>query len=356
MPFTYNSATSIEFSVYAIRIRYNIKLISLLTPEKMFQSIVFMRLFQRNEQSNHWADMSESGSSWGIWILFQIHRWFGRLPFRLALYPVMVYFFLVKKQARHASLEYLRHIQKFQPHFKANNWGSFKHFISFGETLLDKILAHAGRYTLKNVHVLGREAVQTYIDKKSGFVILTAHIGNLEVSRSIAQLRNIPLNILVHTQHAERFNRILKTINPSSQVNLIQVTQLDSALAIILANKVQAGEAVVIAGDRIPVGQDVAKRVVSAQFLGQAAPFPTGPYILAHLLQVPVFFVTCTQQHKNYLLQYQAFAERIDLPRANRDAALQAYAQQFADLLTEQCQKTPLQWFNFYPFWQTPQS
>ena len=315
-----------------------------------------MHLFRRNQPSTHWADMNESGASWGIWLLFQIHRWFGRLPFRLALYPVMLYFFLVKTQARRASLEYLQHIQRMQPTFKANRWVSFKHFITFGEALLDKILAHAGRYTLKNVHISGREAVQACIDRGSGFVIFTAHIGNLEVSRSIAQLRNIPLNILVHTQHAERFNRILKTINPNSQVNLIQVTQLDSALAIVLANKVQAGEAVVIAGDRIPVGQDIAKRVVSAQFLGQAAPFPTGPYILAHLLQVPVFFVTCTQQHKNYLLQYQTFAERIDLPRANRDAALHAYAQQFADLLTEQCQKTPLQWFNFYPFWQVPKS
>ena len=295
--------------------------------------------------------MSESGSSWGIWILFQIHRWFGRLPFRLALYPVMVYFFLVKKQARQASLEYLQHIQKFQPHFKANGWDSFKHFISFGETLLDKILAHAGRYTLKNVRVLGREAVQTCIDKKTGFVILTAHIGNLEVSRSIAELRKIPLNILVHTQHAERFNRILKTINPQSQINLIQVSQLDSALAIILANKVQAGEAVVIAADRIPIGQDISKRVVYTQFLGDAAPLPTGPYILAHLLQVPVFFVTCIQQDKNYLLHYQPFAERIDLPRAHREASLEHYAQKFADLLAQECKQAPLQWFNFYHFW-----
>ena len=306
-------------------------------------------------KNKHWASIEESGSSFGIWILLYIRRWFGRLPFRIALYPVILYFFLSNRSARHASMKYLAHIQQFQPELQASRWNSFQHFLHFGEASLDKILAHTGRYTLKDVHVQGRQIVQECIERKQGFLIFTAHIGNLEVSRSIAQLRNVPLNILVHTQHAERFNRVIKTINPNSQVNLIQVTQMDSALAMILAEKVQAGEAVVIAADRVPVGEDIDKRIVWANFLGQPAPLPIGPYVLAHVLQVPVFFVTCTQGRKNYILSYQHFAPRIELPRKDRDRAMENHAQHFADLLTEQCLRTPLQWFNFYDFWQKPQ-
>ncbi|WP_275575194.1 hypothetical protein [Methylocucumis oryzae] len=40
------------------------------------------------------------------------------------------------------------------------------------------------------------------------------------------------------------------------------------------------------------------------------------------------------------------------MPRKTRDAAVQRYAQQFADRLQYYCLKEPMQWFNFYDFWQ----
>lgn len=309
-----------------------------------------MQASERNTQTN-WAHIGEAGSFAGIWFLFQVHRWLGRLPFRLVLYPVMLYFLVTKRTARQSSIEYLQNIQPFAVDVRSNCWGAYRHFLSFGDALLDKLLAHTGHFTLNNVKVTGREPVQACIDRGQGFVLLTAHLGNLEVSRAIAKYRRIPLNILVHTHHAERFNRILKKLDPLSQINLIQVTDLNAILAMDLAQKVQAGEALVIAADRVPVSGDL-KHMVSTEFLGRPANFPTGPYILAHVLQAPVFFVTCVQQNGSYHLHYQVFAERIELPRTNRTQALTQYAQKFAMMLETHCIQAPLQWFNFYPFWQ----
>jgi predicted LPLAT superfamily acyltransferase len=303
--------------------------------------------------SEHWAKLEEAGFGFGIAFLYRIYYFFGRWPFRLFLYPVISYFYLFRRTAREASIEYLH---KLTAHagieiIKANHWTSFLHFVAFGESLLDKILSHTGRYTLSNVSIVGREPVQAYLSKGQGLLLLTAHIGSLEVSRAIAQFRNIPITILAHSANSEKFNSVLKRINPNAHVNLMQVADFGAAQAITLANKVAAGEVVIIAADRVPINEQQSG-VVLAEFLGAFANFPSGAYVLAHLLQCPVFMVFCTQTNGQYCLSYELFSERIQLPRRNRHQALAVYAQKFADKLALQCQKSPLQWFNFYSFWR----
>jgi len=95
--------------------------------------------------------------------------------------------------------------------------------------------------------------------------------------------------VLIHTKHAQRFNRLLAQLNADSQVNLMQVTELSAATAVLLSEKVARGEFVAVAGDRIPVTPK--PRVAMAEFFGAPAPFPVGPYILADLLQCPVFLL-----------------------------------------------------------------
>lgn len=39
-------------------------------------------------------------------------------------------------------------------------------------------------------------------------------------------------------------------------------------------------------------------------------------------------------------------------PRADRDAAIRAAMQHYADRLTHYCRLAPYNWFNFFDFWQ----
>ena len=59
----------------------------------------------------HWADIGESTSAAGVLFLCWVHRWFGRWPFRLCVYPVVLFHWLANRTARQASLEYLRRLQ-----------------------------------------------------------------------------------------------------------------------------------------------------------------------------------------------------------------------------------------------------
>ena len=160
------------------------------------------------------------------------------------------------------------------------------------------------------------------------------------------------LNVLVHTKHADMFNRLLRELNVHHDVELIEVSELSPATAIRLSECVARGEFIAILADRIPVASQ--GRSQTANFLGGEASFPEGPFILASLLKCPVYTLFCTRETQSYVIRCEKFADRIVLPRKDRAAALANYIQKFADVLEKNLRKTPMQWFNFYPFWNQP--
>jgi predicted LPLAT superfamily acyltransferase len=159
---------------------------------------------------------------------------------------------------------------------------------------------------------------------------------------------DLKINILVHTAHAQKFNRILARLNPEAQVRLLQVTGFNAPTAMLLADRVAAGEWIAIAGDRIPVSGD---RVLQVPFLGRSAPFPAGPYLLASLLHCPVYLMACVHAGDGYTARVSKLADRIELPRAQRVQAMTQYAATFAHWIEDRLRESPLDWFNFYPFW-----
>jgi predicted LPLAT superfamily acyltransferase len=155
--------------------------------------------------------------------------------------------------------------------------------------------------------------------------------------------------VLIHTKHAQRFNRLLAHLDPESQVDLMQVTELSPATAIVLAKKLAHGEFVAIAGDRIPVSPN--PRIALAEFLGTMAPFPVGPYILASLLNCPVYLMFSISHGPTAEIHFELFHQEIRLPRKGRDQALARLASEYARRVEYFCRRAPLQWFNFYDFW-----
>ena len=301
-------------------------------------------------RGGHWAGIGESTFVAGIRLLCAVERWLGRWPFRLCLYPVVLAHWLGNPLARRASREYLGRLQAAHAVFARapGAWRSLRHFACFAETILDKLLASHGRYPLARVRV-ERDTMLRQIARGEGGVIVTAHLGCLELCQAMAgSVPDFRLTVLVHTAHAERFNRLLARLNPGAPVQLLQVTALDAAVATRLGAKVAAGEFVAIAGDRVPVHGG---RSVFAPFLGAPAPFPVGPYVLAAALGCPLFAMACTHEGSGYRLQFERLAERVLLPRGAREAVLAELAARFAGWLEAQLRRAPLDWFNFFPFW-----
>jgi predicted LPLAT superfamily acyltransferase len=285
----------------------------------------------------HWAQINECSFVAGIYLLFWIIRVFGRWPLRAALYPVVLWYMMTRPAARAASKDYLRRLAESggQIFLKPGVLSVFRHFACFAESILDKMLLWSGSYRTDQVKFVGRELIMAQIAAQSGGLLICCHLGNLELGRFLSkQLPGLKLTVLIHTKHAQRFNRLLAQLDPESQVDLMQVTELSPATAIVLARKLAQGEFVAIAGDRIPV-----------------SPHPVGPYILANLFHCPVYLMFSSSYGTTAELHFELFHEAIRLPRQGRDQALARVAAEYARRLEHFCRRAPLQWFNFYDFW-----
>jgi predicted LPLAT superfamily acyltransferase len=298
-----------------------------------------------------WAGTRERGA----FLLMRL-TWFGiRVLGRPVMLPIVhlvaLYFFLFGRRSRDASLDYLRRVHRQVPDASlAPTWRhAYRHFRAFGTAILDKIDTWAGRMRYEDVTFEQRADMTRAAQGPRGVVVFGSHLGNLEVLRALGTLGSrVKLNVLVHTKHADYFNRILR-LSGASDVELVQVTSFDPTTAFALREKVDRGEWVVITGDRVPVH---GSRTVDVDFLGGRAPLPIGPYIIAGLLQCPVHLLFCLRQQGRNHVYFESFAERIEWTRATRDAVLAAHAQRFARRLEHYLRVAPLQWFNFYPFWR----
>jgi predicted LPLAT superfamily acyltransferase len=249
-------------------------------------------------------------------------------------------------------MDYLRRVAAYQggSHINPGMFTVLRHFASFAENLLDKMLLWSGLFRTDLVKLQGRELIAAQIAAKSGGLLICCHLGNLELCRVLSkQMPGLKLTVLTHTKHAARFNRLLAQLDPDSQLNLMEVTELSPVTAMLLSDKIAQGEFIAIAGDRIPVSRK--PRIALARFLGATAPFPVGPYILASLLQCPTYLMFSMRTGHTSEIHFQLFRESIRLPRKSRDAALAGLAGEYACRLEHFCLRTPLQWFNFYDFW-----
>ncbi|MEE8409197.1 MAG: hypothetical protein V3T05_06310, partial [Myxococcota bacterium] len=120
--------------------------------------------------------------------------------------------------------------------------------------------------------------------------------------------------------------------------------------ALKVLSALRAGEAVALHGDRI-----IDARWIWCDFLGQPAAFPTGVFLIAAAARVPIVL---TFGFKDAALAYRFVAEpprQIDLPRDNRDAALEENVRWYASRVEHYARTYPMQWFNFYDFWAEPE-
>lgn len=301
----------------------------------------------------HWAQINEFTFITGMRLLFWIYRLFGRIPFRIVLYPVLICYMITKPAARAASKNYLQHIHKYQPKIKPTIINVMRHFTAFAESILDKMLLWGGLFKLDNTQYYGQEHILNNLAQQRGGLFICTHLGNLELCRIVAkQCPGLKMTALIHTKHAQAFNQLLAQLDPNSQLNLMQVTEVTPTTAIQLMEKIAQGEFVAIAGDRIPVTSN--PRVAFASFLGEHAPFPVGPYVLASLLQCPVYLMFSMRTHDGAKLYFEPFCDLIQLPRKHRDQLLTELAAEYAKRLEYYCLQIPLQWFNFYDFWHFP--
>lgn len=328
----------------------------------MLPRIPFLLRQRQTQQSDpHWSVTRERKGLWGIRLMLKIYRVLGYRAFQLLLYPVIGYFWLTGGKQRKASATWLERVRDVAAQRKIAlpyPLSTFRHFMRFGESMLSKLASWQGDKTLNDAVLVNPDVCEAHIASGHGTLILASHLGDIESCRAIGAVNHrITVNALVFTEHAERFNQVMKEINPQALVNLIQVSQMGPDTAMLLQEKLDAGEWVAIVGDRTSASRHQRgehSRVIWSDFLGKPAAFPQGPFILAAALKAPVMLMFGIRQERRLHIYCESFADPLILPRANRLPALQETVDRYAARLEYYSLLAPHDWFNFYDFWQHP--
>ena len=315
----------------------------------------------RTKPTAHWAKIRERNGLAGMRFMFKVYHILGRKPFEFLLYFVAAWFWLTGGEQSRASRAYLKKLrQRYQELGRATpkNLTSYQHFLRFGHAMLDKISSWSGNLKWgRDVEFAPQSEAILSAPSPTGKLILASHLGDIEVCRALAETQKIKrINALVFHKNAAHFEKMISEITPQSMLNLISVDEITPDVAVLLQEKIQAGEWVAIVGDRISVSssQTNSRRISYSPFLGQLAPFPQGPFILAALLKCPVLLMFALKEQGKIRIYCESFACPIVLPRNDRNAALQRYIDKYAHRLEYYTLLSPLDWFNFYSFWQLP--
>lgn len=285
-------------------------------------------------------DGKSKGSLLGYKIFVFCIRNLGIRPSYFVLYFVAAYYFLFLHKTNKATFYYL-HNRMGYSRFKAKQM-VFMSYYTFGQTLIDKTAISAGMRDRFTYEFDGIERLRNLLANKNGGVLVSGHIGNFEIAEYfLADLDDqFQINLVTSDLEHRAIKDYLERIASKSSVKFIviredlsHIYQINAALA--------ANELICLTGDRYLEGI----KFMTAPFLGKEANFPAGPFLIASRLKVPVVFVYVMKE-KN--LHYHLYAREAEVKHRDEKGLLNAYIESVESIL----KRYPLQWFNYFDFWQ----
>ena len=301
----------------------------------------------------HWSQIPERGSLAGLRLLLRIFELLGRGPLMVVMGPVVAYMFLAAGFARRAAAEFQGQLMLSlgqQVGRRTLYLRAFRQFWEFGAATVDRVLSWRTGVTKDRFTFEGLDEFQSAAKSGRGAVFMGAHVGNTDVLRAFGDIRNVAINAIMFTKGSRTLHRFLQEVSDRTFVRVIGVKEVDSSLIFELQACLERGEVVAMLADR--ASANTAGRVVRMPFLGLSAPFPEGPWILASLLEAPVFTGFCMRESSGtYRVEFRKLAERVELPRARRQEALRQLMGEYVARLEDIVRRYPYQWFNFFSFW-----
>ncbi len=298
--------------------------------------------------SAHWQSRPEAGGYLSQRMFLAIARGCGRRFAMAVLWLTSPWFVLSRRVEREASRRYLQRVLGHPPGWRQ----LLRHHYYFSIGILDRVYLLAEGERSFQFEVEGLEHLTRALQARRGALLFGAHLGSFEALRTLSrQYPEVPLDIVLDKQQTPVLTSLLARLAPDLAERIIDASAGGAAVAMAMAECCAQGDMVAILADRGRQGE----KMHAVPFLGAPACFPVGPWLLASSLQVPV--VLCFGLYlggNRYRLVFEAVAERVEIPRNGRVAALDAFIRHYAARLEHFVRIAPYNWFNLYDFWDIP--
>lgn len=252
---------------------------------------------------------------------------------------VALYYFLTDWSSNKSLFYYLNKRQKFG-FFKSMRYLYLSYF-RFGQVLIDKTAISVGLRNRFTYDFDGIEVLKNLLSENKGAILISAHVGNFEVAEYF--FADIDFDCKINLVTTDREHSVIKEyfeeISIKTNTKFIIVKD-DLSHIFEINNCLSNNEIICFTGDRYFPGT----KTLAADFLGESALFPAGPFSIASRMKVPVAYVYVMKE-KN--MHYHLYTRQAEFIHRNAQDLLHSYVAS----VTEIVRKYPLQWFNFYDFW-----
>jgi predicted LPLAT superfamily acyltransferase len=289
-----------------------------------------------------WKGKSK-GTTLGYRIFVWVLKQFGVLPgYFLLRFVVLYYFFFSLKASRQIYILYRRKLGygRFSSIIKV-----YKNYWFLGQGIVDKVVLMSGIKNNFSFEFDGEENLRKIAALEKGGILLSAHIGNWDVAGHLFTRLQTPVNIVLYDGEHEQIKQYLEGVTGKRKANII-IIKNDLSHIYAISNAFSKNELVCMHADRFLEGN----KTITANFLGEPARFPMGPFLLASTFKVPVTFVFAVKENN---LHYHLFASEIkDYSTVGRKELMQQMLMDYAEAMEKKIKRYPEQWFNYYNFWE----
>lgn len=275
--------------------------------------------------------------------------WLLRITSLRFIYAMLVFvvpFYIVFANKRYMAIyRYFRRQHGYSPiksFLKANR----NHFV-FGQVVVDRFAVFAGKKDTFDIEIENFDIFEQLSQSPKGFVIVSSHIGNYEITGYLLRSDNKKIKTLVSATETAVVSGKRMEMMRENNIYLISVTE-DMSHIFAASAALQKGHILASVADRLH-GSD---KSVECSLLNGHANFPIGTFMLAASFEVEILVIfnikIAPNRYKLFIRKLSPDIKPNSTKRQVAEAHLHAYVAEIESILKQY----PEQWFNFYNFWR----
>ncbi len=295
--------------------------------------------------SKKWFEMKEQAAGKKrLLLLWYIYKFVGKKPVKFIVFFVTLFAFWGAPDVRKYSQKYLKVATGNSSLIQA-----FRHFLNYSYGLVDNMEMFTDNFPFKDISFADENMKKKLYDdllKKNGLYFLCSHLGNINAMRTFFRsgevIDDIKVNLFLEANQCQTFKNFINSISSENPITAYPVENIDVTTSIEIKEKLDNGEILFIAGDRVSAHNE--KAMFVSDFLGKKMEFPIGAFRFALILGTPIYFIACTLEKGE---KYKIHLKKFEFS-GTRKERLQALETEYVEFLENLTKKYPLQFYHFY--------